>query len=110
MAHLPWSLLEHVFPPLDGPGAPPQADREDQEKPRDASEKGRALPENRLDQADYTVARHRMWHESLEVVRDREPLEIARKRQRCLLPAEDENEADEQGPPELRADKGKHGP
>ena len=56
------------------------------------------------------VVRHRVRHQRLEVVGDRELLQVAREHQGRLLPPEDEDQPDQQRPLEPGADEREQAP
>ena len=67
------------------------------------------LGKQRLDGRHRVVLGHRVRHEPLQIMRDREAPEIARHHQRDLLPSEDQQQPGYQGPRDQRAYQREHG-
>src|SRR5215211_545790 len=103
-------LLEHVLTPFHDPGRQADEQGQNHRQTDQAREQAWTFPEDSLNQADRVVVRHGMGNETLDVIRDRESLQVAWKRQGRLLPTEDEDEPDEQRALELCSDKGEERP
>src|SRR3954451_823559 len=104
------SLLEHVLAPFDNPGSQGHKNHENYGHSEQARRERGTLAKRPLDEAEDAVARHRMGHQALQVIGDREPFQVSRERQRHLLPSEDEDQADDQRPFELAANEREQGP
>src|SRR6187397_3411724 len=96
-------LLKYVLLRSHGLGTQPEAYHLDNRQPGEAFCEARRILEDRLQQTERRIAWQRVWDESLEVIGDRDRLERAWHGHHQGLPAEHEEQSDQQRPLEPRA-------
>ena len=99
------SLFEDVLAAGHQAHRQPQEDGQNRQQPRHRRARRRGLPEEALQHAEGVVARQGVRDQRLQLVRHGELAQVAGQGHRDLLPAEGEDQADDQRPLQHGADE-----